>query len=150
VHFVAADRPFPYASLSYFVARTVAPSGAFAGEGTQTFDRLGKVVFGSWVTHPHLSNNDFIKNVSFTRKLRILYAASAPVMRAATAMTDKAKRREAMKRAAEYRQRAAEYEAFSVEAQQRGEIEMSIEFARKAAEELAEASRIDESASKTG
>ncbi len=60
-------------------------------------------------------------------------------------MSDEAEKRvEAIQRAAEYRERAAQYEKLSEEAQQRGDAEMSIEFARKAAEELTEASRIEE------
>jgi hypothetical protein len=59
-------------------------------------------------------------------------------------MTDKAdKRAEAIRRAAEYRERAASYESLSEEAQRKGDSEMSIEFARKAAEETIEASRIE-------
>ena len=59
-------------------------------------------------------------------------------------MTDKAdKRAEAMRRAAENRERAASYESLSEEAQRKGDSEMSIEFARKAAEEAIEASRIE-------
>ncbi len=61
-------------------------------------------------------------------------------------MSDDAdKRTAAMQRAAEYRERAAQYEKLSEEARQRGDAQMSIEFARKAAEELTEASRIEDS-----
>jgi hypothetical protein len=57
---------------------------------------------------------------------------------------DEAKKRaEAKQRASEYRERAATYESLSEEAQRRGDSQMSIEFARKAAEEQAEASRIE-------
>jgi len=49
-------------------------------------------------------------------------------------MTDKAKPAEAMQKAAEFRERAAKYEALASEARQRGNIEMSIEFDRKAVE----------------
>lgn len=66
-----------------------------------------------------------------------------------TTVTDAAKKRtEATQRAAECRERAAKYEALSAEAQRRGDIEMSIEFASKAAEEQIEAHRIEESISK--
>jgi hypothetical protein len=65
-------------------------------------------------------------------------------------MTDEAKRAEAMQKAAEFRERAAKYDALAAEARQRGDIEMSIEFDRKAVEELAEATRIEEGASKAG
>jgi hypothetical protein len=59
-------------------------------------------------------------------------------------MTKEAKRTEAIHRAAEFRERAARYHALATEAQQRGDVQMSIEFERKAAEELAEANRIKE------
>jgi hypothetical protein len=60
-------------------------------------------------------------------------------------MTDEAKRRtEAMQRAAECRERAAQYEALADEAKQRGDIEMSAKFASNAAEEWVEARRIEE------
>jgi hypothetical protein len=65
-------------------------------------------------------------------------------------MADKAKPAEAMQKAAEFRERAAKYEALAAEARQRGNIEMSIEFDRKAVEELVEASRIEEGVSKSG
>jgi hypothetical protein len=53
----------------------------------------------------------------------------------------------AMRRAAEHRARAAHYEALSIEAERRGDKQMSIEFACKAAEERTEASRIEEGTS---
>jgi hypothetical protein len=53
------------------------------------------------------------------------------------------KRAEVAQKASEYRERAATYESLSEEAQRRGDTQMSIEFARKAAEEQAEASRIE-------
>ncbi len=60
-------------------------------------------------------------------------------------MTDEAKKRtEAIRRAAECRERAAKYEALSAEARRRGDIQMSIEFASKAAEEQIEAHHIEE------
>jgi len=66
-------------------------------------------------------------------------------------MTDEAeKRAEAIRRAAEYRERAANYESLSEEAQRKGDSEMSIEFARKAAEEAIEASRIEAGISELG
>jgi len=61
-------------------------------------------------------------------------------------MTDKAEKRDAeIRRAAEHRERAAQYEALADEAKQRGDIEMSAKFASSAAEERIEAHRIDES-----
>jgi len=66
-------------------------------------------------------------------------------------MTDEAeKRAEAIQRAAEYRERAARYESLSEEAQRKGDTQMSIEFARKAAEEEIEASRIEAGISELG
>ena len=66
-------------------------------------------------------------------------------------MTDEAeKRAEAIQRAAEYRERAANYESLSEEAQRKGDSQMSIEFARKAAEEAIEARRIEASISELG
>jgi len=56
---------------------------------------------------------------------------------------DETKRTEAAQKASQYRERAATYESLSEEAQRRGDTQMSIEFARKAAEEQAEASRIE-------
>ena len=56
---------------------------------------------------------------------------------------DETKRAEAAQKASQYRERAATYESLSEEAQRRGDTQMSIEFARKAAEEQAEASRIE-------
>jgi hypothetical protein len=61
-----------------------------------------------------------------------------------TAMIEKVFRTEAHQQAAERRDRAARYETLAAEAQQRGDIQLSIEFASKAAEELVEASRIEE------
>jgi len=61
-------------------------------------------------------------------------------------MTDKAEKRDAeIRRAAEHRERAAQYEALADEAKQRGDMEMSAKFASSAAEERIEAHRIDES-----
>jgi hypothetical protein len=45
--------------------------------------------------------------------------------------------------AAQCRERARQYEALSADAQRTGDTEASIEFVKKAAEELAEASRIE-------
>ncbi|HEY6753605.1 MAG TPA: hypothetical protein VI077_02670 [Pseudolabrys sp.] len=60
-------------------------------------------------------------------------------------MTDEIKKRtEAMQRAAECRERAAQYEALAEEAKQRGDFEMSANFASSAAEEWVEARRIEE------
>ena len=68
-----------------------------------------------------------------------------------TTMTDKAeKRAEAIRRAAEYRKKAAEYESLYEEAQRRGDTQMSIEFARKTAEEEIEARRIEAGISELG
>jgi hypothetical protein len=50
--------------------------------------------------------------------------------------------------AAQSRERARQYEALSADAQRAGDTQASIEFAKKAAEELAEAARIDEQAAK--
>jgi len=58
------------------------------------------------------------------------------------------KRTQAMHRAAEFRDRAGRYESLANEARQRGDMQMSIEFERRAAEELAEASRIEDSLGK--
>ena len=59
-------------------------------------------------------------------------------------MTDELeKRAAAIKRAAEYRERAANYASLSKEAEQRGDAQMSVEFARKAADEEVEANRIE-------
>lgn len=61
-------------------------------------------------------------------------------------MTDKAEKRDAeIRRAAEHRERAAQYEALADEAKQRGDTEMSAKFASSDAEERIEAHRIDES-----
>jgi DICT domain-containing protein len=66
-------------------------------------------------------------------------------------MTDETKKRaEAIQRAAEYRERAARYEALADEAKQRGDIEMSTKFASSAAEERIEARRIEEGIGKFG
>jgi len=54
------------------------------------------------------------------------------------------KRTEAIQRAAECRERAAQYEALAEEAKQRGDFEMSGKFATSAAEERVEAQRIEE------
>jgi len=54
------------------------------------------------------------------------------------------KRTEAIQRAAESRERAAQYEALAEEAKQRGDFEMSGKFAASAAEERVEAQRIEE------
>jgi hypothetical protein len=51
--------------------------------------------------------------------------------------------------AAQCRERARQYESLSADAQRAGDTQASIEFAKKAAEELAEAARIDEQSSKT-
>jgi hypothetical protein len=60
-------------------------------------------------------------------------------------MTDKDKKRtEAIQRAAECRERAAQYESLADEAKQRGDIEMSTKFASSATEERLEARRIEE------
>jgi hypothetical protein len=50
--------------------------------------------------------------------------------------------------AAQSRERARQYESLSADAQRAGDTQASIEFAKKAAEELAEAARIDEQAAK--
>ena len=66
-------------------------------------------------------------------------------------MADKTKmREEAIRQAAECRERAARYNALSVEAERRGDTQMSMEFASKAAEEESEALRIEEGISKPG
>jgi hypothetical protein len=52
-------------------------------------------------------------------------------------------------RAAQCRERARQYESLSADAQRAGDTQASIEFAKKAAEELAEAARIDEQAGKS-
>ena len=54
------------------------------------------------------------------------------------------KRTEAIQRAAESRERAAQYEALAEEAKQRGDFEMSSKFAASAAQERVEAQRIEE------
>ncbi len=60
-------------------------------------------------------------------------------------MTDEAKKRtEALQRAAQCRERAAQYDALSAEAKQRGDNEMSSKFASSAHEERVEARRIQE------
>ena len=51
-------------------------------------------------------------------------------------------------RAAQCRERARQYESLSADAQRAGDTQASIEFAKKAAEELAEAACIDEQAGK--
>jgi hypothetical protein len=65
-------------------------------------------------------------------------------------MTDEAKHAEAMQKAAEFRARAARYDALAAEARQRGDMQMSVEFDRKAIEELAEASHVEEGIRKAG
>ena len=66
-------------------------------------------------------------------------------------MADKAKMREdAIRQAAECRERAARYNALSVEAERRGDMQMSMEFASKAAEEESEALLIEEGMGKPG
>jgi hypothetical protein len=50
-------------------------------------------------------------------------------------------------RAAQSRERARQYESLSADAQRSGDTQASIEFAKKAAEEFAEAARIDEQTS---
>jgi rubrerythrin len=60
-------------------------------------------------------------------------------------MTDETKKRAvALQRAAECRARAAQYQALADEAKQRGDTEMSSNFASSAAEEWVEARRIEE------
>jgi rubrerythrin len=60
-------------------------------------------------------------------------------------MTDESKKRtEAMQRAAECRERAAHYDVLADEAKQRGDNEMSANFASSAYEERNEARRIEE------
>jgi len=59
-------------------------------------------------------------------------------------MADNDKRTEAMQRVAEFRERAEKYNSLAMEAQRRGDMQMSIEFERRAAEELTEASRIED------
>jgi hypothetical protein len=59
-------------------------------------------------------------------------------------------RTEAIQRAAQCRERAAQYEALADEAKQRGDIEMSITFASSAAEERIKALRIEEGSSEAG
>jgi hypothetical protein len=66
-------------------------------------------------------------------------------------MSDEAKKRaEASDRAAECRERAAQYEALANEAKLRGDIEMSTNFACRAAEERIEAQRIEQGTGKPG
>jgi len=65
-------------------------------------------------------------------------------------MTDEAKKREAMQRAAEFRQRAAQYDALADEAKQRGDFELSSKFASSANEERNEARKIEDNVSKLG
>jgi hypothetical protein len=67
------------------------------------------------------------------------------------AVADKTKiREEAIRQAAESRERAAHYSALSVEAERRGDMQMSMEFASKAAEEQTEALRIEHDIGKWG
>jgi hypothetical protein len=66
-----------------------------------------------------------------------------------TALTDEAKKRaEAMQQAAEYRRRAAEYTSLADEANQRGDMEHSVQFFKLAAQELDEARLVEEALSK--
>jgi len=66
-------------------------------------------------------------------------------------MADKTKMREdAIRQAAECRERAARYNALSVEAERRGDMQMRMEFASKAAEEESEALLIEEGMGKPG
>ena len=66
-------------------------------------------------------------------------------------MADKTKMREdAIRQAAECRERAARYNALSIEAERRGDTPMSTEFASKAAEEESEALLIEEGMGKPG
>jgi len=66
-------------------------------------------------------------------------------------MADKTKMREdAIRQAAECRERAGRYNALSVEAERRGDMQMSMEFASKAAEEESEALLIEEGMGKPG
>jgi hypothetical protein len=66
-------------------------------------------------------------------------------------MTDEAKKRtEALQRAAACRERAAQYDALSVEAKKRGDIGLCSKFASCAYEERAEAQRLEESTTKFG
>ena len=66
-------------------------------------------------------------------------------------MADKTKmREETIRQAAECRERAARYNALSVEAERRGDMQMSMEFASKAAEEESEALLIEEGMGKPG
>lgn len=63
-------------------------------------------------------------------------------------MTDQDKKREVMQRAAEYRQRASQYEALAEEAKQRGDYDVSSKFASSAYEERNEARKIENGVSK--
>jgi hypothetical protein len=110
-------------------------------------------VAGWWNVRTWIMSNSKIKNchAEVTRQgsalLWPLYRVIASVMMSDhgnTTMTDKAeKRTKAIQRAAEFRERAARFESLAAEAQQRGDMQMYIEFERKAAEELAEASSIE-------
>jgi hypothetical protein len=62
-------------------------------------------------------------------------------------MIDQDKKREAMQRAAEHRQRAAQYEVLSEEAKQRGDFELSSKFASNAYEERNEARKVEDGVS---
>ena len=62
-------------------------------------------------------------------------------------MIDQDKKREAMQRVAEHRQRAAQYEALSEESKQRGVFELSSKFASNAYEERNEARTIEDGVS---
>jgi rubrerythrin len=59
-------------------------------------------------------------------------------------MKESTKRTEAMQQAAECRERAAQYDVLANEAKQRGDNEMSANFASSAYEERNEARRIEE------
>jgi len=68
-----------------------------------------------------------------------------PARKGRKAMTEEAKKRtEARQRAAQSRERAAQYEALAEEAKQRGDFEMSANFASSAVEERKEAQRIED------
>src|ERR1017187_1526790 len=84
------------------------------------------------------SNGRLAINDKLHRKDQCTSAEFATVRSEIASMADKAKPAEAMQKAAEVRERAAKYEALAAEGRQRGNIEMSIEFDRKAVEELVE------------
>jgi rubrerythrin len=67
------------------------------------------------------------------------------------AVTDEAKKRaEAIQRADECQERAAQYDALADDARQRGDIELSTRFASSAHQERLEARRIEEDIGKFG